>query len=277
MHRKQVYKYSNYIEYSYSYAGRYGAKGEKRAPRRKVTPEQMKKQNQRNRERECLRIMRANFFPEDLWVTLKFPKGTRLSVKEVKKIRKDFFESLRRNYKKRKQKLKFMYRIEIGERGGVHFHFIVNRIEGDGPGTDILIRKLWKKYGTVHFTPAYEDGGFKALAEYLVKPLPDVMTGQLTLFGDEEEAKIYKSYGRSRNLIVPEPEEHVYTRRTVRRLVEEGPQPTPGYYIDRDSIVSGVNPYTGMSYLRYVEIRLDPLTREQIRKMEKEKRGGGGR
>lgn len=276
MHRKDVYRYGNYIEYEYKFVGRYGAKGEKRAPRRKVTPEQMKKQNQRNRERTCLRLMRANFFPDDLWVTLKFPKGTRKSIDEVKKIRRDFFEALRRNYKKRKQELKFIYRIEIGERGGIHFHFVVNRLEGGGPGADELIRALWLKYGTVHFAPMYEEGGFKALAEYLVKPVPDdVITGQLTLFGEEEEAKIFCRYGRSRNLLVPEPEEHVYTRRTVRKLVEEGPKPTPGYYIDRDSVVSGVNPYTGMSYLRYVEIRLDPLTRKQIREMERERRGSG--
>lgn len=261
-HRHDVYSYGNYIEHEYKYKGKYGRKGEKRAPRRKATPEQMKKQNQRNREKFCLRLMRANFFPDDLWVTLKFEKGTRLTPSELKKIRKAFFDELRRIYKNYGQALKYMYRIEIGERGGIHFHFLVNRMT-KGEGTDVIIRRLWKKYGKgVDFQPTYEQGGFKDLAAYLVKPINEEISGQLTLFGDEEEVKIFSQYNRSRNLIVPEPETHEYRRRTVEKLVKDGPKPTEGYYIDQDSIVTGVNPYTGMSYYYYTEIRLKPVGRD---------------
>ena len=41
-------------------------------------------------------------------------------------------------------------------------------------------------------------------------------------------------------------------------MIEDGPKPTPGDYIDKSSIVSGVNKYTGMSYLYYTEIKIDP-------------------
>lgn len=268
-HRHDVYRYANWIEHEFKCAGKYGAKGETRAPRKKASPEQMKKQNQRNREKYCIRIMRANFFPDDLWVTLEFPRGTRKKAKELKKIRKDFFDRLRKVYKKYGIPLKYMYRIEIGELGGIHFHFAVNRIEG----TDIIIRSLWKKYGTVNFRPMYEEGGFKKLAEYLVKPLKEEITGQLNLFGTEEEVKIFSQYNRSRNLVIPEPEEHTYKRRTIRKLVENGPEPTPGYYIDQDSIFYGTNPFTGLTYYYYTEVRLDLIRRRDLHRSRGEEAG----
>ena len=80
-----------YIEHEFKYMGRYGAKGEKRAPRRKATPEQIKKQNQYHREKTVLRKMRNNFEPGDLWVTLKLPQGMKMSGKEIMKVQKDFF------------------------------------------------------------------------------------------------------------------------------------------------------------------------------------------
>ena len=81
---------------------------------------------------------------------------------------------------------------------------------------------------------------------YLVKPPLD---------GTDADGKI-KQYHPSRNLVRPQPEKKKYHRWTVRKLIEEGPKPTPGFYIVPDSVVSGVNPYTGMSYLHYEEERL---------------------
>ena len=51
-HRHDVYRYGKYIEHEIKYNGRYGAKGEKRAPRKKATPEQIQKQNQYNKEKK---------------------------------------------------------------------------------------------------------------------------------------------------------------------------------------------------------------------------------
>ena len=89
------------------------------------------------------------------------------------------------------------------------------------------------------------------MAEYIVKR-PEGMEGQLSMF-PEKDRKRLKGYSCSRNLARPQPESKEYKRRTLRSLMEDGPMPTPGYYIDMDSIVSGVNPYTGMSYYHYTE------------------------
>ena len=263
-HRHDVYRYGpgkkkkKYIEHEFKYAGLCGAKGETREPKKKATPEQIKKQNQWNKEKIVLRTMRDNFVPGDLWITLKLKKGTRMPVKELLKLRGKFLRKVRDKYKKRNQAFKFMYRIEVGERGGIHFHIIVNRLEGS-PWTADVVRECWEELtgGHVHFAPVYEEGGFKELADYLVKPNSEEISGQLTLFGSEEETKVFSTYGCSRNLSRPEKEEHEYKKRTVRKLIEYGPEPTPGYYIDQDSIRYGVNPYTGMSYYYYTEIRLD--------------------
>ena len=43
----------------------------------------------------------------------------------------------------------------------------------------------------------------------------------------------------------------------MRKLLLYGPKPTPGYYIVPESIRSGTNRYTGYSYMRYTEEKLD--------------------
>ena len=48
--------------------------------------EQIKKQNQWKKEREVWRKIRWNFYEGDLWTTLTFPEGTRMSLQEIKKI-----------------------------------------------------------------------------------------------------------------------------------------------------------------------------------------------
>ena len=93
------------------------------------------------------------------------------------------------------------------------------------------------------------------MASYIVKQPTDEMEGQLSMF-TEDERKELVSYSTSKNLIRPQPERKEYRRWTLRDLVENGPKPTPGYYIDKNSIVSGVNRYTGMSYYRYTEYRI---------------------
>lgn len=253
MHWRDTWYFKNSIEWEYKYAGNYGAKGEKRAKRKKATPEQIKQQNQRNKENCVRRLIKANFKEYDYWVTLKFPAGTRMKIEAVKKDIKDFLDKTRKAYKRKQEQFQFIYRIEIGKRGSPHIHILLNRITD----VDLIIKKNWKK-GGVNFELAYEAGGFKKLADYLVKPQEAEK---------DPDGKI-KSYSTSRNLIRPEPERKHYFRWTVEKLVKEGPKPTPGFYIVPESLVSGVNRFTGMSYLHYTEERI--LPEERSRKNSRE-------
>lgn len=256
-YRKDVYRYGKYTEYEFKFKGKYGAKGEKRAPKQKATPEQIRKQNQWKKEKLVLRLIRANFTYGDLWVTLKFPNGTRMRGSELKEVRREFLKALRKEYRKRKQPLKYICRLEIGELGGPHIHMILNRFR-DASGTAEVVQQIWQAFGKyLHYTPLYEEGEYKDLAHYITKPLNEDIAGQLTLFGGEEDRKIFSAYSTSHNLVKPEAETKIYGHWTMRRILSDGPVPSEGCYIDMDSVRCGVNPYTGMSYYYYTEIRMD--------------------
>lgn len=241
-------------EYEIKYKGNFGANGEKRAKRHKATPEQIARQNQHNRQKKVRRTIKLNFEPGDLWVTLKLLKGVRISIQEFRAMFKKFLDGMRYEYKKRGQPFKFIYRVEVGRKGGIHVHILVNRLRGT-TDTDTIIQKRWP-HGHVYFTSIYEQGGYEELAEYITKQPDEEVNKQLSLFPEEERKELI-AYQCSRNLIKPEPVRKLYKRKTLRDLIENGPKPTQGYYIEKSSIISGVNPYTGMSYYQYTECKID--------------------
>lgn len=241
------------IEHELKCAGNYGAKGEKRAERKKPTPELVAKQNQLNREKYIRRVIKANFRPYDVWACLKYPKGTRKTAREVKKDVKRFMDKLRKRYRKAGQPLKWIRRIEIGPQGGVHVHILVNRLRGEVE-TDILIQELWQQ-GRVNYESLYASGGYEKLAAYIVKQPDEQSVRQLSLLPAEEQEE-YRRYSSSRNLVRPQPVRKLYTHWTMRRILQDGPKPTKGFYIDQDSVVTGVNAFTGMTYLYYTEYRI---------------------
>ncbi|MBR2654707.1 MAG: hypothetical protein IKD59_09185 [Lachnospiraceae bacterium] len=241
-------------EYEYKYRGNYGAKGEKRAKRSKITIESQQKRNQRNKEKEVRRTIKLNFRKDDLWVTLKYPAGKRKPIKEIQKDRASFLRKLRDRFKETGNVFKFIYRMEVSSKGGVHMHFIINNV----PGQDVTgwIRDAWdSRY--VEFRYLYEEGGFEDLAAYLVKPA-ESDTGQMYFAGmGMEDKKAFMRYGSSRNLKRPVPEVRQYSHWTMRHFMSGNePKPSEGFYIDKSSIRQGINPFTGYSYLYYTERRL---------------------
>lgn len=254
---RDIWRFKDSIEYEFKFLGRYGAKGEKRAERAKPTPEQMARQNQLNREKKVRRLIKANFTEKDYWLTLKYPKGERPDIETVKKDMARFLGRLRRMYKKVGEEVKFIYRLEIGSRGGAHVHIILNRAQG--LATDLAAQEAWT-YGRVNYQHLHETGGYADLAAYLVKPPSVEAQRHIDQLPPEERKEVIK-YSPSRNLIRPEPERKEYTHSTMRRLIDEGPTASEGYYIDYDSVKQGVNFYTGMSYLHYTECRIEPPKR----------------
>lgn len=257
-YREKTYRSDNYIEHEILFRGRYGAKGEKRSPRKKASSEQIQKQNQRNRENRLRRTAQLNFYPNDIFLTLKYPAGTRKKLEEVEKDIKKFQDGMRKDYKIRGEEFKWIKRIEIGKNGGIHAHFIINRIYG----AELLISKNWTYYS--HYASITEEGGMEKLVNYMCKEIPEeVKTKEKQLsFLELEEIERCVKYSTSRNLIRPEPEVKEFRRRTVRKYMEDDPQPEKGFYIDKGSIVRGINPYTGLSYITYREIRQNVITRK---------------
>lgn len=250
------------LEQEYHYAGEFGRKGEKRAKKKKLTPEQMDKQNQFNKTIKTRRLMRANFGAGDIFCTLKYKQGIRRTAEQLKEDWKKFYAEATKYYKKLGEPFRWIQRMEIGERGGAHIHILLNRIPGED--TDIVIQAIWNKItgGRVNFQPAYIEGGFEQLAAYMTKkPTKEKYPAeyrQLSLL-PQEERKVFQKISSSRNLLRPQPEVKKFSHWTMRKILKDGIEnikPTPGYYIDRNSIVCGKNPYTGMTYLYYTEYSL---------------------
>ncbi len=263
MYVKDSWYLINHIEHEFKYPGNYGAKGEKRKKKMKPTPEQIKKQNQYNREVKYRRLLRLNFFPGDFWVTLKYKRGIRRNLDALKADKKKFLENLRKAYRKLGHVLKWIGRMEVGKRGGLHMHFVINRLPGE-VHTDLLIRDAWQQVtdaGSIDYTTIREQGGYEDLAKYIVKQADAETEGQMELFPEEDRKKLL-SVSCSRNLDRPQAVRREYRHWTMHRILEQGPKPTPGYYIDEESIIAGVNPFTGLSYFKYTEIRIQPVGRE---------------
>lgn len=233
-------------EYEYKYYGNYGAKGEKRLPKKKITPEQIQRQNHTNKVKKIRRKLKNNFYEGDYWITFTYKKNTAKTIEEVMEDLKKMMEKLRRKYSKAAVPMKWIRRIEIGSKGGIHAHMVLNRIEG----LDITLQKLWT-HG--HVNIEILDGNYDNLAEYIAKE-PTDQQKKLMRSMDIPESKLIR-YSCSRNLVEPLPEREEKSHKTMKSIFNNDLEPHKGFYIDRDSIIKGINYVTGMSYLQYEEKR----------------------
>lgn len=281
MYRENVYTAPYTVEHEMFHKGEYGGAGEKRRERKR-TPEEIARWNHNKKVKLLRRTIQLNFVPGDPFITLKWPKGCRPSMDEVKECFKVFREILRKEYKKQNRTMKYIYRIEIGKRGGIHLHVIMSNLDNalqimtmawaKARGTSLIedmvaqgtteLPQMVHMDGKVDMQALYLEGGYNDLADYMCKPIPNAESLS------RDEIKEVSAYGTSRNLVRPEPERKVYTRRTVRKLIEAGPEKIntdpalrkrflrPGFIIDKTTWRVGVNPVTGMSYLEYTEVRI---------------------
>lgn len=256
MYSVKIYRMGPVTDFEYTWSGNYGKKGEKRAPKQKRTKKEVELQNRIKKARKIKREILANFEKGDCWVTLTYKKGTRKSIEEVKKDVSNLTDKLRPAYKKQGKELKWMKLIEVGSRGGIHVHILLNRVRGE-PDTMDMLEEFWKN-GHVNIKSLYDfrgDCNFEQLADYIAK-VPEEQEHRADKM---QEVKVGKNYifGTSRNLIRPEPEKKVYTRRTMRKILEEGPKVQEGFYLDKSTWRQGINKFTGYSYLYYSEVRLE--------------------
>lgn len=220
--------------------------------RRKPTKEEIQRANHRHKVKELRRIIQLNFTEEDHLFTFKPPKNCGWTVQDLQKARKRFTRLLRTDYKKHGAELKYIYRQEIGKKGGLHFHMLIN--EAGVPLS--VIKDLWQQAGgwNVNIESLYDEGGYEDLAEYIVKAPPSEIEGQITM--DAYQLDKLSRYGCSRNLVRPTPEEHECTHKEVDEMVRFGVKADEGYYLDKDSVYIGQNPYTGLSYIFYRQYKI---------------------
>lgn len=234
MRKRLTYEFGLSREVDEYIDGRFGARGEKRKEKKKPTPEQMRRVNAFNRTRRLRRMLKANFHEGDLYWTLTFRKENRPEgMHEAKEIWRKLQKKIREICRKQEKKFKWVIRIEKGSKGAVHIHLVMNALNRPRE-----VAKLWKEYGHAHLEYMYEEGGFAELAAYMTK-----------LEENGEEAH----YSHSRNLPIPEPMVEM-----VRGELEdrEDIQVPEGYYLDKQSLIQGINPVTGYPYRHYTLVRI---------------------
>lgn len=239
MYRKTKFRHrgGDIVEILEYHDGNHGAPGEPRRKRNKVTPEEIEKINRWNRERTCWRKLINHFTRMDYFVTLTYRKEERPeNMEEAKADWRRFCSRLRRRYRKAQTEMIWIRNIEVGSKGGWHIHCVLNRIQD----LDIYLAECWTK-GKPVIRLIYQQGNMKDLAAYLTKT-------------PKTDKRLREShYWTSRGLPVPEPE-----KKTIRGWkLEDGIRIPQGYYLDKDSLKEGINPY-GYGYRVYVLVRIRP-------------------
>lgn len=227
------------IEVTKSYTKRVGAYIRDR--KEKPTPEEMEKVNRANAERTLRLKINANFGPDDPFVTLTYRKDERPDPERAMVEIRKLIGGLRKGYKKMGTDLKWVCVTEYGNRA-IHHHLLVNHVAG--ADVSKMVRALWK-FGRPDFKYLDDTGQYKDLAAYLIKETAKSC-------GEDGGARKQR-YSCSRNLVMPVPKTEII-RKAKAWLAE--PKPKKGYYIDKDTIYNGVDPFTGMAYQRYTMVRL---------------------
>ena len=186
-------------------------------------------QNQKMRVRDIRHLIRMNFTEDDYWITLTYKREERPpDIKSAKHEAELFRKRVKRLYDQAGVPMKWIQKTEIGKKGGVHHHLIMNRVDG----LDKVLAEKWKK-GRAHFQLLYKDGDFVKLAEYVGK----------------QEGKVY-DYTRSRNLLRPKRKKETMNGRTFGRTPKK-----KGYELEKGTLHEGVNPM-GWPYRRYAMRKL---------------------
>lgn len=240
-YKKRVYRFRNAIEIEEYHSFRYGAPGTARQKRKKPTPEQMAKINQKNKARTCRHKLRTHFDVNDYFVDLTYAKENRpADMAQAKREFRECIEAVRKEYRARGVSLKWIRNIEVGKRNAWHVHLVLNRIRD----TDLILRSAWP-HGRVVCQLLHEKGEFRALADYITKT------------PDTDPRLVEASYSSSRNLPVKDPEETVTQRWATWKdeIMLPWQLERAGWYVDRDSVEEGINPITLQPYRHYTLLR----------------------
>lgn len=207
----------------------------------KQTPsaEAVRRYNERIAEKNLSMILNWNFKPYDIFATLTYANAP--TPEESKKLFRNFRDRFKRYCEKNDIEYKWVVCTEY-ENTRIHHHIVLPKM----PYEDLA--KIWK-YGNIKVTPLYEDGDYRPLAHYMIKETKNSFNAP---------DSVYKQrYSCSGKIKMPETREIPASEKTLTRE----PKSIKGYHIDKDSIIQGRNPVTGIPYLEYVLVSDTPIPR----------------
>lgn len=240
MYYKTICKAGKTIEVYRSYSKR--TKKAKETGNRILTKEEIEANNLRRAVVSLTRKLNANFDEKSCHLIFTYRTEERPTLEEsVKRIR-NLLRNLGREYKKEGGELKYILVTEY-HRGKVHHHVVVN---GMPSGRTLETANSKWKYGYIKCSMLDDTGQYRKLAEYLIKETQK----------SYKEGKIGKQrYTSSRNLIIPKSK--TKTVKADRWLPE--PRIPKGYYLDKDTLYNGTDPFTGRLVQKYtlIELRIE--------------------
>lgn len=225
MYIQNVWSIKGEREVENIFSGRYG----KRTPpsgRRAPTPEEQERINEQQCIRKLRRKIHANFDKDDLFETLTYGRDRRPDPKGAAHELRLLLNRLRGIWKRAGTDLRYIVVTEYKSKS-IHHHIIVNDLP-DGTGAK-KIAQSWSRNGHANTKYLYEDGQYEQLAAYLIKETSKT-------FRDPDNPSKLR-YSCSRNLVTPVAK----TRILKRDDWPEEPRAPKGYYLEKSSLVNGVN------------------------------------
>lgn len=244
--KRVIYEFENVIEVEEYLDGKYGAPGQKRAEKKKATPDEIARVNQWNKEKKARHRLRKYFHVNDYFVTLTYKKDARPpDMKTVKKHFRDFYTYLRKEYRKRGKELRWIRNIECTPTDNWHIHVVLNRITD----TDILVDEAWKQGRVKDKQLLYQKGEFRKLAQYITKN--EKSQAKYVEDGILDHKIKEASYSTSKNMPLPEPKIEKLKRWPKKPKIKKG------FCMEKDTDFEGINKVTGYPYRHYTLIRIE--------------------
>lgn len=213
-----------------------------RAEKEKPTNEQVMEVNRRNAEAKLRWILNENFGEGDIHLVLTYKRNHRPTPEESRKHLEQFMRGLRRHFKTIGSQLKYISVTEY-KRKAIHHHIVLSACNAK------VINQLWGahvSHGHVHLSILDNTGQYRLLAEYLIKETDQTFR--------ERNGAYFKRWNGSKNLVHPKPKVEKISAKKWRTY----PIPKKGYYIETDSVETGVNSMTGLVWHRYTMIKARP-------------------
>lgn len=237
--RKKIIS-KNMIEVLDFHTSRTYRKNGKRVKRYQVTPEHIKKQNEKMAEQRLRLEIDMNFKRDDYYITLTY----KVQPESWEQAKKDITNFMRRLKNKcgNSKNLKYIYVAEGKSR--IHFHLLVSR-EKELFTSDL--NQLWP-YG-MHKLSLFQGEAEDAvrLASYFLKE-------KRAAFYEEKNATFKRRWSSSKNLEKP----IVKTEELESDNWSNYIQPQKDYYVEKDSIVEGVSA-EGYQYRFYRLIKIKEI------------------
>ena len=121
----------------------------------------------------------------------------------------------------------------------IHHHLVISKLDLE------VIRQIWKKYGDIVRVAILDDSrDYRALAHYIIKETSKTFRNP--------DAFSRRRYNCTRSIVTPDSR---VVDAEASEICDE-PKAEKGYYVEKNSIFKGANPFNGSPYVVYVQVAL---------------------